>query len=78
VTTTGLEAVIAALGVIFSLLTSLVVVAFSYGRLVQRVNALEAGRVELATKSDIGHLSESIAEIRGMFKLTLRDDQEAA
>lgn len=71
-------AIIAGAGLVISIVTSLLIVAVGYGRLQQRVAQLELGRAQLATKDDVQRVSDQVVEIRGMFRLVLRDGSEAA
>lgn len=64
-------------GLLLSMLTSLLIVAFSYGRLTSRVDAIERGRADLATKADLQAVSDKITEISGMFKLVLKDGHDS-
>lgn len=45
-----------------------------WGRVQAELAALKAERGQLATKTDVQAVSERVAEIRGMFTLTIRDE----
>lgn len=71
------SAIIAGAGLLLSLMGALVIVSVSYGRLQSRVEAIERGREDLATKEDVKQLRDSLSEIRGMFRLVLKDGSDA-
>lgn len=55
-----------------SVITSVALVAFTYGQLRADVRQLQASRAELATKADVRLVEVQLAEIKGMFRLELR------
>lgn len=65
-------ALIAGGGLLISILSSVAVVAFTYGQLRADVRQLQASRAELATKGDVRLVEVQLAEIKGMFRLELR------
>lgn len=71
---TAVEAasIIAGGALLLSVLSSVAVVAFTYGQLRADVRQLQASRAELATKSDVRLVEVQLAEIKGMFRLELR------
>lgn len=71
---TAVEAasIIAGGGLLLSVLTTVAVVAFTYGSLRADVRQLKDGRAELATKGDVRLVELQLAEIKGMFRLELR------
>jgi hypothetical protein len=65
--------VIAAIGVIISLMGSAVIVAFRAGGASDRLSRMENDMARMATKEQLAGVKEDIAEIKGMFKMTLKD-----
>jgi len=67
------SAVIAAGGFVLSLFGALSVSTYRSGRNDARLTALEMTISTLATKDQFAGLKEDVAEIKGMFRMTLRD-----
>lgn len=65
-------ALIAGGTLLLSVLTTVAIVAFTYGQLRADVRQLKDGRSELATKGDVRLVELQLAEIKGMFRLELR------
>ena len=72
----GTAAVITGAGFLFSLLTSVYVSGRRDGRLDVRVTMLESNQDKLATKEQLSGVKEDLAEIKGMFRMTLRSSDE--
>lgn len=71
--TTSMALVISGGGLLLSLITAVTIVAVSYGSLRERVRELEARQGTMVTKDDLTPIKESLAEIRGMFRLELKE-----
>lgn len=63
------QLVIAAAGFVASVITSVFVAGSRWGRFSSELRALQEAEKQHATKDDVGHLREQIAEIKGMFTL---------
>lgn len=69
----SVAAVISGAGVLISLLGSVYVSGRRNGQIDLRVTMLEAGQEKLATREQVAAVKEDVAEIKGMFRMTLRD-----
>lgn len=58
---------------IVTVASALSVVSFRFGQLTQRINQLEQGLAQKADHTDITQIKETLAEIKGMFVLKLRE-----
>lgn len=70
-----IDFLISLVGLIASIASATYIAGKRQGRDTQRIKVLEQQYEHLATKDDILHISEKVAEIRGMFQLTLRQDK---
>jgi hypothetical protein len=70
VTSQWVNAGISAIGVVTAVGSSLAIVSYRIGRNDQRITDLEKNKAELA---DVTSMKESLAEIKGMFVLRLRE-----
>jgi len=75
--TAQLAILIAAVGVVLSLLGSAFISGVFRGRTETRLTLLETNQAALATKEQLAGLKEDVAEIKGMFRMTLRTDGDA-
>lgn len=71
------QVLIAAVGVILSLLGSAFISGIFRGRTETRLTLLENNQANLATKEQLAGVKEDLAEIKGMFRMTLRTDDGA-
>lgn len=76
-TQTELSAIIALVGLIMSVLVSVLVAGIWLGSLKQRLEQLQRAQDNMVTRDDLANVREQLAEIRGMFRLTLKEDQAA-
>lgn len=76
-TATDIEVTVAIIAVLGSWVGSALIVAFKGGAASYRLNALESRMDQLvgqmATKDQLAGVKEDIAEIKGMFRMTLRE-----
>jgi hypothetical protein len=72
----ALSAAIAGIGVTMSLLGSVFITGVSRGRTETRLAMLEMNQDKLATKEQLTGVKEDLAEIKGMFRMTLRDGSD--
>lgn len=68
-----LSAVVTGLGVAVSLLGSVFISGIARGRTETRLSVLETNQDKLATKEQLTGVKEDLAEIKGMFRMTLRE-----
>lgn len=68
-----IDALIAGAGVLISVLGSAVVVAFRAGSRDERLSRMEKDVSLMATKDQVSALKEDVAEIKGMFRMTLKE-----
>lgn len=73
-TGTWVNVSIALAGVLLSIVGAVWVAGVRWGVVQQRLDQLERTAEQHATKADVANLRESMAEIRGMFRLELRQD----
>jgi hypothetical protein len=66
-------ALISGAGLFLSLLGSAYISGRRDGRMDVRVAMLEASQEKLATREQLAGVKEDVAEIKGMFRMTLRD-----
>lgn len=69
----GVAAVIAGAGFALSVASAVYVSGRRDGRTEVRVAMLEANQDKMATKDQLAGLKEDMAEIKGMFRMTLRE-----
>lgn len=70
----AVSAVIAGAGVLLSLFSTSYVSGKNQGRNEIRLANLEANQGNMATKEQLAGVKEDLAEIKGMFRMTLRTD----
>jgi len=68
-----LSALIALAGVIISIISAVFIAGRWQGTVNARLSALESKVNEAATKADLQAVRETLAEIKGMFRYTLKD-----
>lgn len=68
-----LATVIAAVGVIISVLTTLAIVSYKIGGASNRLTTVENNMSNMATREQLSSVKEDIAEIKGMFRMTLKE-----
>jgi hypothetical protein len=59
--------------IVISLLGSVAITSYRYGILREQVNELRTRMAGMASKDDLTGIRESLAEIKGMFRLELKD-----
>jgi hypothetical protein len=64
---------IAAAGFVLSIVFSAILVAFRAGRDENRLNRMEKDLTLMATKEQLSGVKEDLAEIKGMFRMQLKD-----
>jgi hypothetical protein len=65
--------IIAAVGVIVSVLSTLAIVAYRVGGASNRLTTMENNMGNMATRDQLSAVKEDIAEIKGMFRMTLKE-----
>lgn len=75
---TDVAVLISAVGLVLSAGSSLLIVGIAYGRLRAEVNLLKEARRDLATKDQVTALGAQVAEIKGMFTMTLKSEHGTA
>jgi hypothetical protein len=66
-------AIITGSGVLVSIVSAIAIASARFGSLQTRVTTLEHAQDRMATKDDLTSIKESLAEIKGMFRLELKD-----
>lgn len=66
--------IISIAGVIISLVLTIFVSGVRWGAMQIRVTNLEKSQLDLATKEQMENLKSDVAEIKGMFRMTLKSD----
>lgn len=72
-----ISVVIALLGLVLSVICSAFIAGMRWGSVNQRLEQLQKNDAQHVTREDLANVREQLAEIRGMFRLTLKDDQAA-
>lgn len=67
------EIIISTAGFIMSLMGSALIVAFRAGGASDRFTRMEKDMSNMATKEQLSALKEDVAEIKGMFRMQLKD-----
>ena len=60
-------------GLLLSLVGSAFIAGLRWGSVKVRLELLESGFAAMATKDQLAGVKEDVAEIKGMFRMTLRD-----
>jgi hypothetical protein len=60
-------------GIIVSIMGAAIVVAFRAGGASDRLTRMEKDMTRMATTEQLAGVKEDLAEIKGMFKMTLKD-----
>lgn len=71
------SALISGAGLVLSLVGSAFVAGFRWGSVKIRLDVMEAAMSTMATKDQLAGVKEDMAEIKGMFRMTLRDTPDA-
>ncbi len=71
------SAVIALVGLVLSIIAAVFVAGSRWGAVQVRLEQLSRADADHASKGDVAALREQLAEIRGMFRLSLKDDRAA-
>lgn len=71
----GWSVVVSVVGVVLSALVSAFVAGTGWGRVDTQVKQLQLDVANRASKDDVNGLARQVSEIRGMFRLTLAEDQ---
>lgn len=66
--------VITALGFIASVISSAFISGMRWGSMKTRLENLEHSQKDLATKDQLAGVKEDVAEIKGMFRMTLKSE----
>ena len=69
-----IETTVAVVTVVVSWIGSAFIAGVRFGTVSARLDQLERTQATLATKEQLGEVSKDVAEIKGMFRLTLRKD----
>lgn len=69
--------IIALIGLVLSVVSSAFIAGMRWGSVNQRLEQLQQNEANHVTRDDLANVREQLAEIRGMFRLTLKDDQAA-
>lgn len=64
---------ISAVGLVLSVLASVFIAGTRWGSVNQRLDQLQASERDHVTRDDLANVREQLAEIRGMFRLTLKE-----
>ena len=65
--------IIASIGVLISILSAIAIVSFRAGGAADRLTRMEKDMANMATKEQLSTVKEDIAEIKGMFRMTLKE-----
>ena len=65
--------IISAIGVVMSLVGSAYISGIRHGNVAARLDNVETTLHTMATKDQLASVKEDVAEIKGMFRMTLRD-----
>jgi hypothetical protein len=65
--------VISGVGLVLSLAGSAFIAGLRWGTVKTRIDMLEQSQGQLATKDQLAGVKEDVAEIKGMFRMTLKD-----
>ncbi len=65
--------IIAGCGFVLSAGTAAIIAGVRYGSMREQIRELQLHQVRAATKDDLTPIKESLAEIRGMFRLELKE-----
>lgn len=72
-----LAVIVSGVGVIFSWAGAAFIAGYRWGTVKTRLEMLEQTSGQYATKEQLSGLKEDVAEIKGMFRMTLRKDDVA-
>jgi len=72
--TDAVSVLVSAAGVLISALVSLFISGSAWGRIRTDVDHLKAAYPDLASKEQVSGLSRDVAEIKGMFRVSLKPD----
>jgi len=67
--------IISGVGVLISVLATIAIVSFRVGGASTRLTRMENDMSHMATKDQLSDVKADIAEIKGMFRLTLKEGQ---
>jgi len=76
VTSVELQVIIAIIAVLVSWIGSAFIVGYRWGNVSTRLTNLEKTVDTMATKEQLAGVKEDVAEIKGMFRMTLRPDTQ--
>lgn len=68
-----LAAIISAIGLVLSLTGSALIAGTRYGRMESDVTTIKEQQRDMVTKEEFSNVRDSVNEIKGMFRLTLKD-----
>lgn len=69
----SVASIIAGGGFLLSIFTTVAIVSVGYGALRERVRELEAKQANAVIKDDLTPIKETLAEIKGLFRLELKE-----
>lgn len=71
-----IETLVAVVTVLVSWIGAAFIAGFRFGAIAHRLDSLERSQETLASKEQLAGVKEDVAEIKGMFRMTLRKDTE--
>jgi hypothetical protein len=74
----AISAIIAGSGFVLSVIGSAFIAGLRWGTVRTRLEMLESNQDRLATKDQLAGVKEDVAEIKGMFRMTLRDGKDGS
>lgn len=69
--------IIALVGLVLSVVASAFIAGSRWGSVNQRLEELQRADASHVSQADMANVREQLAEIRGMFRLTLKEDKAA-
>lgn len=72
-TSAAIATAISAGGLVLSVMASVFIAGSRWGSVNQRLDQLAASERDHVTRDDLANVREQLAEIRGMFRLTLKE-----
>lgn len=71
-----IDTLVAVVTVVVSWVGSAFIAGYRFGTIASRLDMLEKSQQQLASKEQLASVKEDMAEIKGMFRMTLRKDIE--
>ncbi|HEV2354699.1 MAG TPA: hypothetical protein VGR89_10665 [Puia sp.] len=69
----AIAGIISGAGFLFSVIGSAFIAGYRWGSVKTRLEIIEKSQATMATKEQLAGVKEDVAEIKGMFRMTLRD-----